>query len=293
MNILKQVQLNKSRSYTNCISAAVAMFFDNTKAIFRHVWAYALAYAILFSAYSVLYAKTMLYGETPMISIAVYAVAVLLLCANVAYGSRVMMMLNNQKMRWNIMRCIHITLVFIALLLVWVAVCWAIALCFSGEAAATKPDVVSYWLLGVAAFSVVFACLLLPLNYVLMKYLIETGSKLHKIIKKSYITGLRHWGFIFVTMLLTVLCVAVCGTLISMPTVIVLVANSVSVIGVQQFGDPTGLPSWFSFLQFGVTVLSAFIGMFINIFVVFVMYFMYGSVEERVKEKTEYLKTKE
>jgi len=293
MNILKQVQLNKSRSYTSCISAAVAMFFDNVKAIFLNVWAYALVYALLLSAYSVLCAKSVLYDETPTGIIAIGCVAVLLLCASVAYSSRVMMMLNNQKMRWNIVRCVRITLFFIALLLVWAAVCWAIALCFSGEMSTKNPDVVSYWLLGVAAFSLVLACLLLPLHYVVMKYLVEPDSKLRKIIKKSYVVGLRHWGFIFITMLLTMLCVVVCNVLISMPTVIVSVANSVSVMGVQEFGDPTGLPTWFPFLQFGVTALSAFIGMFINILVVFVIYFMYGSIEERVKEKTEYLKTKE
>ena len=38
MNNLKQEFLNKSRSYTACISASHRMLFDNIRAIFRHTW---------------------------------------------------------------------------------------------------------------------------------------------------------------------------------------------------------------------------------------------------------------
>lgn len=269
------------------------MFFDNMKTIFSHVWAYAVVYAMLLSAYCVLCSRTMLYGETPSLVAPLCAVAMLLLCASVAYYARVMCLLNGRKMKWNLMRNIRITLVSIALLLVWAAVCWAMALLSASTVSETNPDPLTYYIIGVAAFTLIFIFLMLPLYYVVMKYFMEADSKLRKIIRPSYVTGLRHLGFICVTLLLTALCAMVCMLLISMPTVIVLAANASSVMGVRQFGDPTGLPSWFPFLQFGVITLSAFVGMFINIVVVFVMYFMYGSIEERVKEKTEYLKTKE
>ena len=58
-----------------------------------------------------------------------------------------------------------------------------------------------------------------------------------------------------------------------------------SVYGVNTLGDPIGLPSYFVIIQSVVFVLTFFIWSYINIFTIFVSYFLYGSIKTREKEK--------
>jgi len=44
-------------------------------------------------------------------------------------------------------------------------------------------------------------------------------------------------------------------------------------------------------MQFGWFALATFIWSYISVFYMFVCYFIYGSIEARVKEKKEYLNT--
>ena len=118
-----------------------------------------------------------------------------------------------------------------------------------------------------------------------MKYVMEPETKLRRIIFKSYATGLRHWGLVFTALFLAALCVALCALLVSIPLFIVIAADSMSVYGVNVLGDPTGLPSYFTTIQVIVFALTFFIWAYINIFTVFVCYFLYGSIETREKEK--------
>ena len=69
----------------------------------------------------------------------------------------------------------------------------------------------------------------------------------------------------------------ICAVLVSAPMFIVLAANSLSVYGVNFIGDPTGLPSYFTAIQLVVYALTFFIWAYINIFIIFVCYFLYGS----------------
>jgi hypothetical protein len=104
--------------------------------------------------------------------------------------------------------------------------------------------------------------------------------------------GWRYWGFIFITLLLAALCAAVCMFFVSIPMLIISMANTLSAIGVGYMGDPSGLPSYFSVLQYVVVALSSFICLYVYVFVIFVCYFMYGSIETREKERKEFLKIK-
>ena len=58
-----------------------------------------------------------------------------------------------------------------------------------------------------------------------------------------------------------------------------------SVYGVNTLGDPIGLPSYFVIIQSVVFVLTFFIWSYINIFTIFVSYFLYGSIKTREIEK--------
>ena len=62
MDNLKQAVINKSRSYTACLSEAHRMLFDNIRVIFNRTWAYSLVLAMVSALYLSLYIHAMLYG---------------------------------------------------------------------------------------------------------------------------------------------------------------------------------------------------------------------------------------
>mgnify|MGYP001280948414 CR=1 FL=1 len=289
MGNLKQASISKSRSYTACLSEAHRMLFDNIRSIFSRTWIYCLALALVSAAYLSLYIHAMLYGSSTWLTVALCAVSLITLCAEIAYYARAMFVVNGQPMKWNIKRCTILTACYIAFCIV---MAFVYASVFYGVTMAKQPATLydmmpTFYILG--GVSVVIYLLLLPFIYVGMKYLVETDSKLEKIIFKSYKTGLRHWGLIFTALFLATLCAIICAVLVSAPMFIVLAANSLSVYGVNFIGDPTGLPSYFTVIQFVVYALTFFIWAYINMFIIFVCYFLYGSITTREKEKNEML----
>ncbi len=289
MNNLKQEPLDKSRSYASCISAAHKMLFDNIKPIFKHTWMYVAAYSILQSVLYDYYSKALSSDITVMTVIGLWLLALVVLCAEVAYYARVMGIIDNQKMRWNINRCVNLAILFL---------CFGIIITLLIGALLGVLHLLSQdnTFVGTAAnivLIIVIMALLLPYHYVSIKYLMEPESKMRHLVFKSYKTGLRYWLTIFTTLLLTYLCIAVCAIIISIPMSIVIVVQGLSIYGVNYLADPAGLPSYFVVLQLVVVALTSFIFLYVNMFLVFVCYFMYGNIETREKERIEYLKGKE
>lgn len=289
MGNLKQASISKSRSYTACLSEAHRMLFDNIRSIFSRTWIYCLVLALASAAYLSLYIHAMLYGNTTWLTVALCAVSIITLCAEIAYYARAMSVVNGLPMKWNIKRCTILASCYIAFCVV---IAFVYAAVFYGVTMAKQPATLydmmpTFYILG--GVSIVIYLLFLPFIYVGMKYLVETDSKLEKIIFKSYMTGLRHWGLIFTALFLATLCAIICAVLVSAPMFIVLAANSLSVYGVNFIGDPTGLPSYFTAIQLVVYALTFFIWAYINIFIIFVCYFLYGSITTREKEKNEML----
>lgn len=293
MNNLKQESLNKSRSYTACISASHRMLFDNIRTIFKHTWLYALLLALSMSMMSMFYIKALIGGGYSSSSFICLVVSLLLVvCFQVGYTSRVLMLLNCQTMMWNVKRYLRLILLYLCVSFAVSAIQWILVYLVIGGTTSVPSDKMPVTMLLIACSSLFLACVLLPYVYVFMKYMMEPESKLSKLLFKVYKTGLRYWGFIFITLLLAFLCVAVCMFFVSIPMLVITMANTLSVMGVSYLGDSSGLPSYFDFLQYMIVAVSSFICLYINIFIIFVFYFMYGSIETREKERKDFLKMK-
>lgn len=292
MNNLKQAAIDKSRSYISCLSEAHRMLFDNIRQIFSRTWIYITVLSVLSAVCFSLCIHSMLYGISTTLTIAISVITLATLCAAVTYYARVMYLVNGRKMKWNIIRCSKIAVCYIGvcifLLLIYSAITYGIVL---SKGTVTLLELMPVFCI-FGGVSLVVVLLMLPFAYVTVKYLMEPDRKLKEIIFKSYAVGIRHWGFIFIALFLATLCTAICAALVSIPTLIIMSANALSVFGVNYLGDPTGLPSYFTALQLTVVALSTFISLYINIFAIFVCYFLYGSIETRVKEKKEYEATK-
>lgn len=285
MDNIKQAALSKSRSYIACLSEANKMLFDNIRTIFARTWIYCAVLAVVSAIYLSLYLHAMLYGYNPALKIGLGVFSLFMLCAGAAYFARIMFLVNGRPMKWNMVRSSKLTLCYVCfnaiIGLIFTAITYATVI--NKQPTDIMQLTPMFTAFGVA--SLVIMLLMLPYTYVVMQYMIEPECKLRKIIFKSYVTGVRHWGLIFTALLLAGLCVLICSMLVSVPIIIVMTANTLSVYGVNTLGDPTGLPSYFVIIQSVVFVLTFFIWSYINIFTIFVCYFLYGSIETRETEK--------
>lgn len=285
MSNIKQSTISKSRSYTACLSEANKMLFDNIRAIFGRTWTYCTALAVVAAVYLSLYSHAMIYGNSTALTASLCVLSTIMLAAEIAYYARIMFLINGRPMKWNIIRTAKLAACYICFIML-------ISLLFTGITYAVilakqpvTPLQLQPLLATFGAITLAISLLMLPYVYVAMKYVMEPETKLRRIIFKSYATGLRHWGLVFTALFLAALCVALCALLVSIPLFIVIAADSMSVYGVNVLGDPTGLPSYFTTIQVIVFALTFFIWAYINIFTVFVCYFLYGSIETREKEK--------
>ena len=287
MDNIKQSSISKNRSYTACLSAAHGMMFDNIRTIFCRTWTYCLSLALISAIYVSLYLHAMLYGCSTGLTVTLCITTLITLAVQIACQAKVISLVNGQSMKWNVTRCTNIAVCSIAfcvmLALIYTFVTYSVVIYKQPMTISVRDMQPLFYVLG--AMSIIIMLILLPFTFVVMKYLMEPEIRLRKIIFKSYKTGLRHWGLIFTALFLATLCTTICALFISIPMLIILAANSLSVYGVNFIGDPTGLPSYFTAIQLAVFTLTFFIWQYVNIFITFVCYFLYGSIITREKEK--------
>ena len=129
----------------------------------------------------------------------------------------------------------------------------------------------------------VFELLLLPMYYFYMKYLMEPiHMRTH--LWKSFKTGFRHWGFLFLTFFMLGLLLLCIFIVLFMPMGILSTAQSQSLAGVLM-GDPSGMPNYIMLLQFLTSLVTFFIFTFILVWSVLVLYYAYGSIERKETER--------
>ena len=138
---------------------------------------------------------------------------------------------------------------------------------------------------GCTSHVLLFFCLVqLPLLYASMRYLNDEKMHFWRDLLPCLRTGLRHWGFIFITVLLSSIFVAIIIMLLMIPYYILSFARFASEVGVVT-GDPSGMPGYFPWLQLFTAVIVFFLVYQVTIFEALVIYFMYGSIETQEKER--------
>lgn len=292
MKNIKQIELCKSRSYTACITEAFNTITHNLKTILMNTWIYALLTSLTFAAYTSTAFSIMTSGITMLNGAFLFAALLLYLCATIVFFAHSSMLINMRPMALNIKRTVRIMLTLFVFSFIVGVVFGIVSIIIFGHnqsAPDAGEDKTAVWIL--YAVFMIIALLTLPYIYVFAKYMMEPETKLRRLVFKSYKTGLHHWSFIFTTMLIVYLCMTVCAIITCLPVVIILSARMISLNGMALFSDPSGLPGYFDIMQFGLFTMAAFIWSYISVFYMFVCYFIYGSIEARVKEKKEYLNT--
>ena len=281
-------ELFKNRSVGSCLNDAFDLFRTNFKTLFRRLW-------IPATVLSLLLATTMLLGflqpsDPSAVNVARTISIIILYVLDIAgfvwFYSIIISLLNGKSLKVNLPRVTRL-----ALLLLGVAI--LVTLIFGIAAAGNIMSMMNpakaasasmKMLIGMMTFAIVLVIACLPLFFSCMKYCMETDLKVWSIFRKPYVTGLRHWGYLFLTTLLTGIISTVISCIISLPLYVILLCYLANING-MAFGDPSGLSWVFSLLAFITAAVCAFVDLFVRPWLTFTFYYAYGSIEEKEKGK--------
>ncbi len=280
--------LLKVRSSRGCISAGYRLFTGHFKHIFRYSWLAALIYAVFCSV-----GGAMMIMMPRMMPITA-AILIIVECLFASYGFSV---LKQHQTFGNILRPAKWfsldTHIFVRTIKCWLClfVIYLIAsIIIVGIGFAAFKFLSLYTAIGAAALgALVIMCLLLPLTYITMRYILNDGIGFWKQLKIGYGVGMRRWGFIFIVVLVAVIVELLLLMLLSLPAIILSIANTQSMFGVAM-GDPYALPSYMPALAAGTFLIIGFLQAYVMLSVLFPIYYMYGSIDAQEQEKQDFNK---
>ena len=280
--------LLKVRSSRGCISAGYRLFTGHFKHIFRYSWVAALIYAVFCSV-----GGAMMIMMPRMMPITA-AILIIVECLFASYGFSV---LKQHQTFGNILRPAKWfsldTHIFVRTIKCWLClfVIYLIAsIIIVGIGFAAFKFLSLYTAIGAAALgALVIMCLLLPLTYITMRYILNDGIGFWKQLKIGYGVGMRRWGFIFIVVLVAVIVELLLLMLLSLPAIILSIANTQSMFGVAM-GDPYALPSYMPALAAGTFLIIGFLQAYVMLSVLFPIYYMYGSIDAQEQEKQDFNK---
>ena len=280
--------LLKVRSSRGCISAGYRLYTGHFKHIFRYSWVAALVYALFCSVGGAMMIMT------PRLMPITAAILIIVECLFASYGFSV---LKQHQTFGNILRPAKWfsidTHIFIRTIKCWLClfIIYLIAsILIVGLAFEAFKFLSLYTAIGCTALGALFIlCLLLPLAYITMRYILNDGIGFWKQFRIGYGVGMRRWGFIFIVVLVAVIVEMLLLMLLSLPAIILSMANTQSVIGVAM-GDPYALPSYMPALAAGTFLIIGFLQAYVMLSVLFPIYYMYGSIDAQEQEKQDFNK---
>ena len=282
--------LLKVRSSRGCISAGYRLFTGHFKHIFRYSWVAALIYALFCSVSGAL--MIMMPRLIPITA----AVLIIVECLFASYGFSVLKQHQTfgsilRPAKWFSIdthifgRTIKCWLCVFVILLVAAAIIAGMSAIAVKYLAFSAYTAVGFFTLG----SLIILCLLLPLAYITMRYILNDGIGFWKQFKIGYGVGMRRWGFIFIVVLVASIIEVLLMMLLSLPAIILSIANTQSMFGVVM-GDPYALPSYMPALAAGTFLIIGFLQAYVMLSVLFPIYYMYGSIDAQEQEKQDFNK---
>jgi hypothetical protein len=127
---------------------------------------------------------------------------------------------------------------------------------------------------------------LLPLAYTIMKYVLTPKSAFLAILKDTYAVGLRHWGGLFIVVLVVSIVNMLLDVVTQMPANILYAANVNSQMGALQ-GDPLGMPAYMGWMNIVVFTAAGFVQAYVQLSALFPLAYMYGSIETQENERSQ------
>jgi hypothetical protein len=277
-------ELFKNRSVGSCLNDAFDLFRSNFKTLFRRLWLPAVVLSLLLAVAMMFSIQNPDGSDNMMLNLCMFANYLLVIAAYVWFYTIIISLLNGRSVKANLPRITRLTFLIIGVVIViGIVLAGGAILNYAGVKNPNQLQGANIQLiLGLLACMLVFFVALLPLNFSVMKYCMEEDKKVFSIFQKPYVMGLRHWGYIFLTALLTGIINMVISIVVLLPFYVIVLCNMINRNG-MAFGDPSGLTGGFLFLAFITAAVCTFVGLFVRPWIVFSYYYAYGSIEEKEK----------
>jgi hypothetical protein len=290
-----ETELYKIRSMAKCTKDAYNLFNTNLKTILRRTWLPVLVFAIITAVARLLYISQ----PTDIVSttggaiyhwqwiLACVIIGLLTFVSGVWVYAAIVSLLNGLSVRRNIPRVFRFILLLVAFVFVLGAITVAMATLpyTMNNNAPSANTIILYSGISMLLF-VLLLVVAVPAYYSSLKYLIEPEQKIGCVLGKPYRKGWHHWGFLFITILLTGIIAAVLCLIVMAPNYLIMMAHFANLQGVSM-GDASGLPSYFEILAFFASLISDFIYVYLMTWAFMVYYYAYGSIEAKLRAKTE------
>lgn len=277
-----------SRSISGCLKEAAIVALSNLKRILKHT---ALPIFFLSVALTIVllsfvpnkqihdYGITHLWGTFIMLIVSY----TMLVASAIWTISSAFRLINGTPKKVNLLRAATIMFVLMILGIICWGLCKLILLgVMAMHLSATTSLIVS--LVAIGLFLVLCLVFLLPFHYSFTHYLIEPSMKLRNLLMPDYAIGLRHWGFIFLSRLVTNIIIGVLVFVAMTPLVIIMFANLQNALGTLN-GDTDGTPGYFQILLIVSSIMCCFISITISLWGIFVASYVYGSIATQEVER--------
>lgn len=285
-------EIHKSRSAAACISAATNFLFKNLKTISQKMWLPILVMAILTGIYQResidIMIGTSIDKDFPSNLLMLVIWLILLIAAAFWYEASIVSFINGRSVLRNLKRLGALVLFCIAIGAVIGIICVGIFFLIRGDNSQADMGTALGTTVSALVVSIVLlilmVLLLIPFYQFYMKYLIDDEPFLPSL-AKGYHEGMRHYGKLFLSLMLIVIILCIVFFILNLPLHILMGAQISNSNGIQM-GDPSSLPSNFTLLCFLVTCLvtsltltSCYIWTFLS------MAFVYGSITFEEQER--------
>lgn len=281
-------ELYKKRSLSTCTKTSFNLLCNNFATIFKKSWlpslALSMASAIIVMMQAYFSQVTPSLTSFALQMLAMFIVSILL---GSWMQSSYICLLNEDKQKNVFKKCCNINLWAWAYIIVtYLIVMIILVLCtFGFNSIKATAAYAAYITSGVGLVLCILVILsTLPFIYPIIHYLIDKDAKLKKIWKSDYRTGFRYIGALFAACLICFLIVAILLGIMSVPTIILSMANIANYNSVLV-GDPSALPSTMPAIWGLSTLITTFIASYIGIWVFLLFYYLYGSLATREKER--------
>lgn len=291
MELKIQESIYKNRSHASCLKTAYETLLSNLWPVFKYVWPFALFYAFCAMMNGVLNTSLRVDAFQNIVNIDTIVMTVvcllLTIVADIMLTARIFTMLNKEKLLRTTWRYVKSQLTIFFVVFILSAAITAIIYAIVGNEFAPTPRKFSYIYGYVMVLTLVISLFSLPYAYGFMRYMSERECVVVDIIGKDYINGVRYYGFIFIVMLLSAILLGIVFFVIAMPSFVISTAELLSDMGKAMLGDQPGLPSYFKAMQVVTYALTGFLMMFLRVYFILVIYYMYGTITERIRIKKE------
>ena len=291
----------KTRSYSGCIGAAFNLFCANFATIFKKTWLPAMVFAIVCGLYAFT-ATNIAAGcgkaATPSGMLMVLglelAITVCALVANSRTKAGFLSLVNGCTMKQNFIRHLKATAVLAACIIVAGIVSLAANMVLTHFFISHKtPETTAGTILmcSSAAVAIILAVTCTPFAYSMTRFLMH-NTKAGEMFGKHYRAGFKRLGFLLVIGIIVALIMLVVNAFMALPAYIITTASQIDGIGVCN-GDPTGLPTYFTWLSFFTIAIVSFILTYTMFWTDLVLCYAYGTIEADATEEAEMHKTGE